>query len=50
VRASRCFLGLSRPERACPNEPACPAYAAGVGWDYATGLGTVNAYNLVTKW
>lgn len=27
-----------------------PAYAAGVGWDYATGLGTVNAYNLVTAW
>ena len=27
-----------------------PAYAAGTGWDYATGLGTVNAYNLVTEW
>jgi hypothetical protein len=26
------------------------AYAAGTGWDYATGLGTVNAYNLVTAW
>jgi subtilase family serine protease len=25
-----------------------PAYPAGTGWDYATGLGTVNAYNLVT--
>ena len=24
-----------------------PAYNAGTGWDYATGLGTVNAYNLV---
>jgi subtilase family serine protease len=24
-----------------------PAYAAGSGWDFATGLGTVNAYNLV---
>ncbi|HEY3937684.1 MAG TPA: protease pro-enzyme activation domain-containing protein [Bryobacteraceae bacterium] len=23
------------------------AYAAGTGWDFATGLGTVNAYNLV---
>jgi len=23
------------------------AYAAGVGWDFATGIGTVNAYNLV---
>ncbi len=27
-----------------------PAYAAGTGWDYATGLGTVNAYNLVQAW
>ena len=27
-----------------------PAYPAGTGWDYATGLGTVNAYNLVTNW
>jgi subtilase family serine protease len=26
------------------------AYAAGTGWDYATGLGTVNAYNLVNAW
>jgi subtilase family serine protease len=27
-----------------------PAFNAGVGWDYATGLGTVDAYNLVTAW
>jgi subtilase family serine protease len=27
-----------------------PAYAAKAGWDFATGIGTVNAYNLVTKW
>jgi subtilase family serine protease len=26
------------------------AYPATTGWDYATGLGTVNAYNLVTNW
>ena len=26
-----------------------PAYTATPGWDFATGLGTVNAYNLVTK-
>ncbi len=24
-----------------------PAYAAGAGWDFATGIGTVNVYNLV---
>lgn len=26
------------------------AYAAGAGWDYATGLGSVNAANLVRYW
>ncbi|HEY1760442.1 MAG TPA: S53 family peptidase [Bryobacteraceae bacterium] len=25
-----------------------PAYPTGVGWDFATGIGTINAYNLVT--
>ena len=27
-----------------------PAYAATIGWDFATGIGSVNAYNLVTCW
>ncbi|MFZ3266792.1 MAG: protease pro-enzyme activation domain-containing protein, partial [Terriglobales bacterium] len=27
-----------------------PAYATSVGWDFPTGIGTVNAYNLVTNW
>ncbi len=27
-----------------------PAYAATKGWDYATGLGTVNVSNLVNQW
>ena len=27
-----------------------PAYLAQTGWDFATGLGTVNVYNLVTNW
>ena len=27
-----------------------PAFAATVGWDFATGLGSVNAYNLVNAW
>jgi subtilase family serine protease len=27
-----------------------PAYPAGTGWDYATGLGTINAANLVNGW
>src|SRR5262249_2882283 len=27
-----------------------PAYKTGVGWDFATGIGTVNVTNLVTNW
>ena len=27
-----------------------PAYGTNVGWDFATGIGTVNAYNLVNNW
>ncbi len=27
-----------------------PAYAANIGWDFATGIGTINAYNLVKAW
>ncbi len=27
-----------------------PAYPAKTGWNFATGLGSVNAYNLVTNW
>jgi subtilase family serine protease len=27
-----------------------PAYSATVGWDFATGIGSVDAYNLVMNW
>jgi subtilase family serine protease len=27
-----------------------PAYEAGAGWNFATGLGSVDAYNLVNNW
>jgi subtilase family serine protease len=27
-----------------------PAYAAAPGWDFTTGIGSVNAYNLVMNW
>ncbi len=27
-----------------------PAYPAGAGWDFATGIGTMNVYNLVANW
>ena len=32
------------------NSSYAPAYQAAAGWDFATGLGTVNVYNLVTNW
>ncbi|MGA2219940.1 MAG: hypothetical protein ABSG51_17760, partial [Terracidiphilus sp.] len=27
-----------------------PAYTTNVGWDFPTGIGSVNAYNLVMNW
>jgi hypothetical protein len=27
-----------------------PAYGTAVGWDFASGIGSVNAYNLVNSW
>jgi hypothetical protein len=27
-----------------------PAYGSGTGWNFATGIGSVNAYNLVMGW
>jgi subtilase family serine protease len=27
-----------------------PAYGTATGWNFATGLGTINAFNLVTNW
>jgi hypothetical protein len=33
-----------------PNNPLVPAFTASAGFDLATGLGTVNAANLVTAW
>ena len=32
------------------NSSYVPAYGATVGWDFATGIGTVNATNLVNNW
>jgi subtilase family serine protease len=32
------------------NNSYAPAYAATVGWDFATGIGSVNVFNLVTTW
>ena len=27
-----------------------PTFTTGTGWDFATGIGTVNVYNLITNW
>jgi subtilase family serine protease len=27
-----------------------PAYGTGTGWDFSTGIGSINAYNLVNAW
>ena len=27
-----------------------PAYRTGMGWNFATGIGSINAYNLVIGW
>jgi subtilase family serine protease len=32
------------------NSTYAPAYNTGTGWDFATGLGSINAYNLVMGW
>jgi hypothetical protein len=32
------------------NGAYAPAFATGTGWDFATGIGTVNVYNLITSW
>jgi subtilase family serine protease len=32
------------------NGSYAPAYRAAPGWDFATGIGSVNAYNLVINW
>jgi uncharacterized membrane protein len=32
------------------NDAYQPAFTATTGWDFATGIGTINAYNLVNNW
>ena len=32
------------------NSSYATAYKTATGWDFATGIGTINAYNLVTNW
>jgi subtilase family serine protease len=37
-------------ELSTSSSASAPAFAAGVGWNFATGIGSVNAYNLVNNW
>jgi hypothetical protein len=32
------------------NNAYVPTFVTGTGWDFATGIGTVNVYNLITNW
>jgi subtilase family serine protease len=41
-----CFSGVL----STANASYRPSYTATTGWDFATGIGTVNAYNLVMNW
>src|SRR6266478_5169837 len=46
-----CFLGNSSVGvLSTSNTSFLPAYGTNVGWDFATGIGTVNAANLVNNW
>jgi subtilase family serine protease len=48
-----CFLdGATNGVLSTANSQYKPAFKAATGWDFATGIGTVNAYNLVmnSKW
>jgi hypothetical protein len=46
-----CYLaGASVGVLSTSNTAFAPAYGATVGWDFATGIGTLNAANLVNNW
>ena len=46
-----CYLdGASVGVLSTNDNTFAPAYAASTGWDFATGIGTVNAANLVNNW
>ncbi len=46
-----CYLGGgSVGALSTSNSAFSPAYGTTVGWDFATGIGTVNAANLVNNW
>jgi len=51
VGNANCFLdGSPAGVLSTSNSSFQPAYPAGSGWDFATGIGSVNATNLVNSW
>ncbi len=50
---NNCFLGDnpgSNGVLSLSNSIYQPAYRAGIGWDFSTGIGTVNVWNLLLRW
>jgi len=46
-----CFLGGGAVGvLSTSNDSFAPAYGTSLGWDFATGIGTINATNLVNNW
>src|SRR5258708_10997071 len=46
-----CYLaGGSVGVLSTSNNSFAPAYGTNIGWDFATGIGTINAANLVNNW
>lgn len=43
-------LGMPDGALSVSNTSFAPAFAAAAGWDFATGIGSVDAYNLVMNW
>jgi len=53
IGANNCFFGATPGANgvlSLSNTSYQPAYGASPGWDFATGLGSVNVWNLVTNW
>jgi subtilase family serine protease len=44
------YLGVADGALSISNSSYAPAFGAVTGWDFATGIGTVDAYNLVMNW
>jgi uncharacterized repeat protein (TIGR01451 family) len=49
--SNNCFVPSGTYGQLSTNDAtSAPAYAAGAGWDFATGLGSVNVANLINAW